>query len=188
MEEKEIEFKSLLTKEEYQKIYKYFNLKEEKNIINENYYYDDKKNTLKNNNIALRIRKNGNKKEITLKIKKNKFNLEINNETNIEPIKKIDFKVCPQEISDKLKEIKCLEHLYLISEIVTFRKEKKLQTGLLVLDKTIFLNNKEDYELEFEVNDYEKGQESFKNLLKELSINYKKSAPKIKRSLDFLKN
>ena len=65
MEEKEIEFKSLLTKEEYQKIYKYFNLKEEKNIINENYYYDDKKNTLKNNNIALRIRKNGNKKEIT---------------------------------------------------------------------------------------------------------------------------
>lgn len=77
---------------------------------------------------------------------------------------------------------------YLTSVIVTFRKEKKLQTGLLVLDKTIFLNNKEDYELEFEVNDYEWGQESFKNLLKELSINYKKSVPKIKRSLDFLKN
>ena len=77
---------------------------------------------------------------------------------------------------------------YLTSVIVTFRKEKKLETGLLVLDKTIFLNNKEDYELEFEVNDYEEGQESFKNLLKELSINYKKSAPKIKRSLDFLKN
>ena len=50
--------------------------------------------------------------------------------------------------------------------MTTERLEVEFQNELLVLDKSQYFD-KTDYELEFEVNDYQIGFEKFQNLLKQ---------------------
>ena len=78
MREIEIEFKNLLTEEEYKKLYAAFNLANKEQIINKNFYYDDANESFKKANSALRIRYTNNKTEMTLKIKGSTQNIEIN--------------------------------------------------------------------------------------------------------------
>ena len=56
MREIEIEFKNLLTKDQYEVLYKKYNLSDSEEIINKNFYYDDADESFKNIGEALRIR------------------------------------------------------------------------------------------------------------------------------------
>ena len=69
MREIEIEFKNLLTKDQYDALYKKYNLSNSEEIINKNFYYDDADESFKNIRAALRIRYTNKKTEMTLKIK-----------------------------------------------------------------------------------------------------------------------
>ena len=53
--------------------------------------------------------------------------------------------------------------------MTTERLEVEFQNELLVLDKSQYFD-KTDYELEFEVNDYQIGFEKFQNLLKQFDL------------------
>lgn len=186
MKEIEIEFKNLLTEEEYDKIYNFYNLKNNVVINNANYYYETCSKDLKNNSMALRIRHSNNKQEITLKIKGEKENKEYNvtlDNKNIPQV--LNINDLPREIVVELEKINIKEKLNLIQKIVTERKEVELEKGLLVLDKTYFLGNIIDYELEFEACDYEDGKLFFENLLKQLSIEKKEAQPKIARAVNY---
>lgn len=50
MREIEIEFKNLLTEDEYNNLYTSLNLEDKPQIINKNYYYDDANESLKKAN------------------------------------------------------------------------------------------------------------------------------------------
>lgn len=189
MENIEIEFKNLLTEQEYTRIYDYYKLSNCPDILNVNYYYDTKNYELKNNNCAFRIRISNLLIEMTLKIKSYKGNLEINFPVSSEKIPEtIALENLPLEIQGKLKLFEIKDELKLINKIETIRKELKLEKGLLVLDKTTYINNIEDYELEFEVSDYLEGKKEFLSILNNLSLERKKALPKIARAEYYKKN
>ncbi|MDO4814956.1 MAG: CYTH domain-containing protein [Gemella sp.] len=189
MVEKEIEFKNLLSEEEYNKIYSYYSLENETLINNSNYYYETIDFSLREVGAALRIRHTDTKSEITLKIKGEKENLEYNAmwEEGFVPDALIQVEL-PENISSKLVELGILGELVLIQKIQTERKEKVLETGRMVLDKTYFLGNTVDYELEFEVENYEAGKLAFYTLLEELGIEQREALPKIARAFAHKKN
>lgn len=182
-EQLEIEFKNLLSVEEYNKIYNYYNLSKQKTINNANYYYDNHDELLKQNNAALRIRHTDTKKEMTLKIKGLESNIEINVPINFSNILEVlNVGSLDEAITSKLRVFGIEKELFLFQKIVTKRKELELDTGLLVLDKNYFLNDVVDYELEFEVANFELGQSDFQNILNSLDIAKKPALPKIARA------
>ncbi|MGX7112868.1 CYTH domain-containing protein [Gemella cuniculi] len=186
MKEIEIEFKNLLTKEEYDKLFQTFELEKKEATINKNYYYDDANNSLKKANAALRIRHTNTKSEITLKIKGEKQNIEINipiNKTTY-PSEPVVLPIIPEEILTELIRLKvAIKTPMLFQKIETLRYEIELKTGLLALDKTTFKNNIVDYELEFETNNYDDGLKEFKKLLAKFSIIPRTAKPKIARAV-----
>ena len=56
MREIEIEFKNLLSEEQYLTLFKKYDLKNSEEIINKNFYYDDADENFKKIGAALRIR------------------------------------------------------------------------------------------------------------------------------------
>lgn len=189
MREREIEFKNLLSEIEYQYIFKQYELDKVETINNYNYYYDYN-DQLKHANAVLRIRQTNKKCELTLKAIKNNYNLEINIPINREKIpKEINFSSLHKDIQDELLKIGVTStNFELFQKTETLRKEKTIDLGLLVLDKTTFINNITDYELEFEVKNYEKGKIEFNNILKNLNIKKRKALPKIARAELYSKN
>jgi adenylate cyclase len=75
----------------------------------------------------------------------------------------------------------------LIQKIKTLRHEVSLESGLLVLDKTTFINDIIDYELEFETKNYETGLIAFEKLLEENNIDKNPAKPKIARAVEYSK-
>lgn len=179
----EIEFKNLLTEEEYNKIYKFYNLDNVAEIQNFNYYYETKNEDFRKNNCALRVRHTNNKKEMTLKIQGAKQNIEINVPLEAEVIcNEMSFENLPEEIKKALVELNICTHMSLTQKIETSRREFKVGDNLLVLDKTYFLDGTTDYELEFEVTDYKLGLAEFNTILEKLEIKKREALPKIARA------
>ena len=187
MREIEIEFKNLLTEEEYKKLYAAFNLANKEQIINKNFYYDDANESFKKANSALRIRYTNNKMEMTLKIKGATQNIEINVPLDESfPKEPTVLPTLPNEIMSELERLNLkIKTPMLIQKIETQRYEVKTQDGLLVLDKTTFLKDIVDYELEFEATSFEKGKIAFENLLTEFNITNKPAKPKIARAMEY---
>ena len=106
MREIEIEFKNLLTEDEYNNLYTSLKLEDKPQIINKNFYYDDANESLKKANSALRIRHTNNKDEMTLKIKGSKQNVEINIPLDESfPKEPTVLPIVPNEIIAELKNI-----------------------------------------------------------------------------------
>ena len=181
----EIEFKQLLSKANYQDIYdKYF--LDEKAFSQTNYYIDTLNFDLKSHQSALRIRVKNNAYEMTLKVPQKVGLLEYNEVVDsLPPINEpLDKHFLPKNISEILnKQQVPLNELKLLGDLTTYRLEKSLDTGLLVLDHSEYLG-KEDFELEFEVTDYNKGKEAFLELLAEHQIENRKPDNKVKRFFD----
>lgn len=189
MREIEIEFKNLLTEDEYNNLFTSLKLEDKPQIINKNFYYDDANENLKKANSALRIRYTNNKDEMTLKIKGSKQNVEINIPLDESfPKEPTVLPIVPNEIITELENIGVkIKTPMLTQKIETIRYELPYKSGLLVVDKTTFLNDIVDYELEFEVKDYNIGLEEFKSLLSEFNIEERKAKPKIARAMEYSK-
>ncbi|MDR7239851.1 CYTH domain-containing protein [Neobacillus drentensis] len=179
----EIEFKNMLTKIEYESFLKYFKISQSQIFSQENHYFDTPDFALKSNDSALRIRKKGGTYEMTLKQPADVGLLETNQVIGEEEvIMAIHQGILPTGIIQPLIEdyqisFSTIEYF---GSLITERVELEYKQGLLVLDHSIYLS-KEDYELEYEVEDYQIGEKIFLELLKQFKIPSRKTENKIVR-------
>lgn len=181
----EIEFKTLLTKAEYDRLSKLFGNKPSNLQIN--YYFDTSRFTLKASKIGLRVRKRD-KYELTLKRKKGYALQEINEILTEEQFNNLlETGVIPSDaINNELSEIIKGQLVKNYMTLSTFRITFPYKKGRISIDKCNYVDS-EDYELEYEATSYEEGRREFVTLVKELGVIYKKSQPKIQRAYDALR-
>ena len=172
MEHLEIEFKMLLKENIFKKI-----LSDYKNQIKDSYqqtnYYLFHP-LLEKKKYSLRIREKKGHYELTLKrpstIGLNELNIDINKE-----IKDAIFN--HQHINNEIFDILEKENIYI----------KDLTCGYYL--KTTRHDIIHDYEIEFEVEDYDQGLQTFKKIIQPYHLEYKQNClSKIKRMLETLKN
>ncbi|MFD2443206.1 CYTH domain-containing protein [Bacillus sp. CGMCC 1.16607] len=179
----EIEFKNELTLSEYKIIKTHFQLQDSQFFVQDNHYFDTKDFDLKENKSALRIRKKGQAYELTLKQPIANGLLETNQTiTEMEANAAINQNIIPQgEVTNFLLEMNIhISDIHFFGTLSTKRAEWKYKNGLLVLDYSTYLNV-EDYELEYEVEDFQTGQSYFLELLSTLQIPKRKTENKVMR-------
>ena len=179
----EIEFKNLLTKIEYENLLKRFNV-EEKDIIKQiNYYFDTPDFALKNLGSALRIREKNSNFELTLKQPAAVGLLETTQHLSENEFQAaIQHRILPKGIvQERIGQLKiAFNKIVYFGSLITKRAEFPYKEGLLVLDHSSYLK-KEDYEIEYEVEDFQSGQLVFHELLKQFDIPIRKTQNKIAR-------
>ncbi|MCM3569980.1 CYTH domain-containing protein [Neobacillus mesonae] len=179
----EIEFKNMLTKQEYERLLREFHIEEYQIFSQENHYFDTAEFSLKSKGSALRIRKKQDQFEMTLKQPQQVGLLETNQMVNQKEVSNaIQSGVLPPGEIEKIIEKEGIQFpkIKYFGSLLTNRVELKYKNGLLVLDHSIYLN-KEDFELEFEAADYQEGKGVFNELLKQFEIPIRKTKNKIQR-------
>lgn len=177
----EIEYKTLLTKNEYQQLLPLFSkIKATKQI---NYYIDTADFSIRDAKMALRVRAFDNRSELTLKIPQQVGNMEYNQSLTLEKCRTlINTCVLPEgEIRTLLTHAAInLNELKVLGSLTTIRYEKETTIGLMALDENHYFD-KTDYELELEVTDTKTGKEQFECFLQAHHIHYKYAKPKVAR-------
>lgn len=184
-EQIEIEFKNILTKEEFNHLKERFRIQFEQFAVQKNHYFDTKNFDLKKYNSALRIREKNSSYEMTLKqpLKNQKGLLETNWDLNQMTANRIikDGGIPDSKIADKIKELTIdPETIHYFGTLTTKRVEVPYKSGLLVLDNSSYFQI-EDYEVEFEVTNYEQGKKEFDQLLREANIPKRPTKNKVQR-------
>jgi uncharacterized protein YjbK len=176
----EIEFKSLLTKEEYDRLIDKFT--GNKISTQTNHYFDTARFSLKAAEVALRVREKDTF-EITLKRKKRYAMVEHNIMISGEEFKKFkDEGIIPsEEIRNEIYDIIGQQKLINFLSLTTHRMSFPYKKGTLAIDKSEFLGVT-DYEIEYEAKNYAAGKKEFIEIITELEFVYKKSEQKIKRA------
>jgi uncharacterized protein YjbK len=179
----EIEFKNMLTKDEYFHLITEFSIDETMIGTQINHYFDTETFQLKELGSALRIREKNGQFELTLKQPAKVGLLETNQEITKEiALATLQGASLPSgSVKDQLlKSGFPIEQLQYFGSLTTNRCELQYKGGLLVLDHSLYLL-KEDYELEYEVHDVTEGELAFKQLLKSFRIPIRATENKIKR-------
>lgn len=181
MEHLEIEYKTLLTKDEYKRLS--FQFSHVSPVIQTNYYFDSENFDLKSHRMSLRIRTFADRAEMTLKIPKEVGNLEHNLDMELEQAKDIiKSGQLPDNTITRLiqdngvnpSSVRCFGFL------TTTRRETQTAIGLMALDSNQYANTK-DFELELEVTDPEKGKKDFEQFLAANKISFKYAKSKVAR-------
>ena len=179
----EIEFKNMLTKEEYEILLKTFKVDEKQIISQKNHYFDTPGFELKNLGAALRIREKNNNFEFTLKQPAAVGLLESTQLlSDIEYQTAIEHGAFPKGIVyERLETLNIsINRIEYFGSLLTNRAEFPYKKGLLVLDHSFYLHT-EDYEVEYEVEDIHVGQLDFHDLLQRYDIPIRKTLNKIAR-------
>lgn len=190
MQHIEIEFKNLLTKEEYEHLLNYFRVKPIQIIPQANHYFETPEGHLKKAMSGLRIRQIGDYYECTLKEKSSEHG---HLETTVEITKEQADTVLTtgrfpfHEITSRLEAIDVpLNDLHLFGSLQTDRVELPYKGGLLVLDHSKYLQQ-EDYEVEYETSDEKEGVLLFQHFLETHHIPQRPTDKKIARFMKALK-
>lgn len=183
----EIEFKTLLSNDNYQKVFAYYDLKKQPFTQQTNVYFDTPDKELQKLRWGLRIRRFEDSGELTLKCPTTeKGLLEITDPLSLELTTSLISQkriLSTGEVAKQLRQAKILvENLSTIAELTTKRYELELPIGLLALDHSHY-HGTEDYELELEVTEEQQGEKDFFQLLKQLNIPYQQAENKIVRAL-----
>lgn len=181
----EAEFKTLLTKEEYRKLYDRF--KKNGIDVQTNHYFDTARFSLKATDTSLRVRERD-KMELTLKKKKGyalqHYSLEISKE-QFEQIKESG--VLPEgEIANEIKSIIGEQKLNNFMSLSTERMVFPYKNGYIFIDKNHYLGFV-DFELQYVAKNYHNGKKEFIEIIYDLGIQYKKAEKKIKRAYNALR-
>ena len=179
----EIEFKNLLTKIEYETLLKAFHVEEKAIFSQTNHYFDTPVFALKDKGSALRIREKSNSFEMTLKQPAAIGLLETTQLLSAKEFQTaVQYHKFPKGIvHDRLEQLKIIvESIEYFGSLTTRRVEFPYKAGLLVLDHSLYLNT-EDYEIEYEVEDFHRGQIVFQELLKQYAIPIRITQNKIAR-------
>ena len=182
----EIEFKNLLSIEEFNRMISYFQLSDDHFFRQINHYFDTEDFALKNLGCALRIREKKEHFEMTLKqphpdgllettqtLTAKEANALLNGELFMEGVVEAQIESLGIDVTN----------LVYFGSLTTDRAELSYQNGLLVLDFSSYLNTK-DYEVEYEVSNREQGEPIFISLLTELKIPLRKTSNKTQRFYD----
>lgn len=182
----DVEFKSLLTEKEYDKLLKYFS--NAKSDFQTNHYFDTKRFSLKALNASLRVREREDF-ELTLKRKKG-YNTDLKSIT----ISKEEFNelketgvVTKEELSNDITNLIKEQKLVNFLSLSTLRFYAPYGSGVINIDKSEYIGIV-DYEIEFTGKSYHQGKADFIKIISEFGIQYKKSEKKIKRAFNALKN
>ena len=176
----EIEFKTLLTNEEYHSLEDFF--KDQPPIQQTNHYIDTPDQAIRNHRMALRIRTLADHAELTLKVPQEAGHFEYNQALTFDQVEAfLSKKKLPRgEIANFLTNLGIpLAALDVWGSLETERREKKIPKGLLAFDRSRY-NSIEDYELEMEV-DAASDETYFHEFLKEKQIEYKPAKSKVAR-------
>ena len=179
----EIEYKNLLTEEEFHKLRDYFSLSKSDFFVQKNEYFDTPDFSFKERGCALRVGQQEGNLGLTFKEPEGIGLLETTDlltENEYELL--LNKKIFPQgKVEERLKRmnIRPGEVVY-FGSLTTWRAERAYKGGLLVLDKSHYLN-KTDYEVEYEVKDPVSGEKEFLELLNRFQIPKRKTWNKIQR-------
>lgn len=184
-QEIEIEYKNLLTKNEFALLMDKFNLHPDDFVSQENYYFDTLDFSLKAQQTALRIRKKMDKFILTLKQPHEQGLLETHQELSTYEASLLLHNETIQLIDGAIKKAICSMGIHpadmkFLGVLKTERAEIKDGENILVLDHSYYLGH-EDYELEYEVQDPVKGKERFLEIMKQNNILVKMTENKIMR-------
>lgn len=179
----EIEFKNMLTEQEFLHLKTHFPLDSANFKKQVNHYFDTPSFSLKDHHSALRIREKGLQFEMTLKQPADQGLLETTQLLSAAQAEKIlsTGKLLDGEVKEAVsKLINDADELQYFGSLTTERAEFEYKGGLLVLDHSYYLNT-EDYEIEYEVTDEAEGFRIFSAMLDELKIPVRTTDNKIKR-------
>ncbi|GEN45633.1 CYTH domain-containing protein [Alkalibacillus haloalkaliphilus] len=190
MQEIEIEFKNLLTQEEYERLAAHY-IKDSSQIKQQvNYYFETDDFELRSKRAALRIREKNGEYIATLKQPVENGLLETHDivtEQQFNDWLKDDISL-PSNIKKQLDEIGVTgDQLSYKGVLQTNRFEEKYDQYIIVLDHSQY-NQTEDYELELEAYDYEFGKQLFSELLDKFQIEKRETPNKIARFFASVKN
>lgn len=184
--ELEIEFKTLLSRDEWQHLIEIEQPKTK--LVQTNIYFDDKSQTLKNHGAAFRIRiiENG-IIEMTLKTKAKEGHFELNIPIHLEDyqsFKRTGLLPHNQSLETALSQFNITSSsLKEVATLKTTRFEKRLSSdATIMIDHSQYYGN-EDFELEMEVTDASYGHQLFTDYLEQHHLIFKKSSPKIMRAI-----
>ncbi|MCY7811354.1 CYTH domain-containing protein [Bacillus spizizenii] len=179
-QEIEIEFKNMLTKQEFETITAALQLTEKDFIDQKNHYFDTGSFALKQKHAALRIRRKNGEYVLTLKEPADVGLLETHQQLS-EVSDLAEFSVPKGPVKDQLHKLQIdTDAIQYFGSLATNRAEKETEKGLIVLDHSRYLN-KEDYEIEFEAADWHEGKQAFEKLLQQFSIPQRVTKNKILR-------
>lgn len=182
MQELEIEFKNLLTKEEFYHLLASYPFPPD-GETQINYYFETKDKSLQRQLAALRIREKNNQYKLTLKEQLEDAVLETHDQlTREEAHTWLQGKIIPKpNITKQLMKMNIdQEKLEYFGSLTTKRRELKLNNVLLVLDISTY-NGHKDYELELEAQSKIVGLNHFHSLLNKHHIPQRKTQTKIER-------
>ncbi|OZM58277.1 hypothetical protein CIB95_01520 [Lottiidibacillus patelloidae] len=179
----EIEFKNMLTNQEYLQLLQEFSIDTNDIYTQINYYLDTQDFSLMQAKSALRVREKNGYYTLTLKQPVKAGVLETNQRISIEEfdvIKKIG-RIPNGAVNEVIKQIGiATDSLTLLGNLKTNRVSFPYKEGKLFLDHSMYLN-KEDFELEYEVEDREIGNSLFLALLNSYHIPVRNTDNKIIR-------
>ncbi|MEH7385041.1 CYTH domain-containing protein [Bacillus sp. JJ1521] len=182
-QELEIEFKNILSDDEYHRLLSAFSIDDDKKVIQENFYFDTAEFSLKNLGAALRIREKKGIYTLTLKQPVERGLLETHQVLTMEEAKQMldGGPIIDGDVSTILKTLSINPmDVTFFGSLKTKRAEVEYKNGLLVLDKSYYLNSS-DFEVEYEVTDEVIGKVIFKELLNQYNIPLRKTDNKIRR-------
>lgn len=182
--EKEIEFKNLLTKDEFEQMLAHFQVDSDDFYTQTNYYFDTSSNYFKEKKMGFRLRVIDNKNELTLKVPEKEH---IMNETTYlltdsekeEILQNFHFPDIPI-----INQIKNEGTLTCIGSMQTNRANKTFENGMLFFDHSLY-SQTEDFEVEYECDNVENGKKVFVNLLESLQIPIRSADKKIARLINY---
>ena len=179
----EIEYKNLLSKQDFERLLQFFKIEPNQFFTQQNHYFDTEDFALKSQGTALRIREKNETFELTSKQPAVEGKLETNQAITKQEAELFlkDGQFPAGAVQDIIKQagLNPLQFNY-FGTLRTDRAEVNYRGGLIVLDHS-FYAGKEDYELEYEVEDAQAGQKIFIELLETLNIPQQKTENKVKR-------
>jgi len=187
-QEVEIEFKNLLTQEEYIKLRQAFFNNDSLPFTQENHYFDTKEYTLKEHQCALRIRIKNSHAEMTLKTPFEGHHTETTVDLKLSDARKMidegGFPL-PEDIFNVLTEedISVNRKVFKVAGLKTERLEAARPHSIIVLDKS-FYSNQVDFELEVESDSKTAGKKLFTQILDDYSIPLRSTETKIARAFN----
>ncbi|WP_088005656.1 CYTH domain-containing protein [Indiicoccus explosivorum] len=187
--ELEIEYKNMLTEEEYKKLLRHFGLEQENARVQVNHYFDTPDGELRKKRCALRIRQTEDRAECTLKTPAPDGNYETTDPLTGEQAAAMlnGERFCAPEVEEALRSIGIgTGALQPFGTLTTRRHEVCQDKDLLVFDHSEY-GTQEDYEFEFETEEAEEGKERFHEFLRAHQIPVRPADKKIARLVNSLK-
>ena len=189
VQELEIEFKNVVTKEQYENLLGKFHVTEEMIVRQTNHYFDTKDFHLKKLFSGLRIRETQSKIVCTLK-ERTAENIHLET-TDLLTKEQAELMLLgngffAESVKAKLLELAIpTEQLSVFGTLTTDRVELSYKGGTIVFDHSFYLNC-DDFEVEYETDEENLGKEIFDSFLNENNIPKVTADKKIARFMNAL--